>query len=163
MRFVGSLVAVALAPMLYAQAVPPAPPAAAAACPFDQLRQTWVADLEARNLDAALALYATDAAFINPDGTHASTPAELRQLYTFIFGAFAATDVKLSSRATGQSGNLAFDSGAYSETVTERGSPPAKGIHHLSGDYLTLYRRSPEGGWLIIQQVWTEAHHITGT
>jgi uncharacterized protein (TIGR02246 family) len=130
--------------------------------PVEQLRQTWVKDLEARSLEASLALYAPDATFINPDGTHASTPEALRQLFTFVYGGFTAK-IQLISRSTGGSGDLAFDSGSYTETVTEVASDPGKGVHHLSGDYLTVYRREPDGRWQIVQQAWTEARKLAGT
>jgi uncharacterized protein (TIGR02246 family) len=136
-----------------------APAAHAQAAPFEQLRQTWVTDLEARDLEASLALYTSDATFINPDGTHAATPAEIRQLFTFVYAAIQAK-IQLTSRSTSTSGDLAFDSGSYTETLTERGAQPGQGIHHLSGDYLTIYHHDADGHWRIVQQAWTDSHTL---
>ena len=124
--------------------------------PIPQLRHAWVVNLETRNLEASLALYATDATFINPDGTHADTPVELRKLYMSVFSQFTSR-IDLTSHNTGQSGDLAFDSGSYTEVLHERSKPAGQGIHHFSGDYLTLYHRDHDGQWRILQQVWTEA------
>lgn len=124
--------------------------------PISRLRQAWVDNLEARDLEGSLALYATDATFINPDGTHADTPAELRKLYASVFAHFTSR-IDLTSRRTGQSGNLAFDSGSFTEALHESGKPADRGIHHFRGDYLTLYQRGRDGRWRILQQVWTSA------
>lgn len=130
--------------------------ASASPAPMAQLRHDWVTALEAQNLEASLALYAADANFINPDGTHTKSAAELRKLYTTVFAAFTAK-IKLVSRTTGQSGNLAYDSGSYTETLAERGQPAGQGFHAVRGDYLTLYRHDPDDRWRIVQQVWTQA------
>src|SRR5690348_10702624 len=124
--------------------------------PLSRLRQAWIAALEARNLEDSLALYATDATFINPDGTHADTPAQLRRLYASVFAHFTSR-IELTSRRTGQSGDLAFDSGSFSEVLHESGKPGEQGIRHFSGDYLTLYQRGRDGRWRIVQQAWTQA------
>lgn len=123
--------------------------------PIARLRQAWVAALEARSLEGSLALYATDATFINPDGTHADTPAQLRTLYASVFAHFTSR-IDLTSRRTGQSGDLAFDSGSFTEVLHESGKPAGQGTHHFSGDYLTLYQRGRDGRWRILQQAWTQ-------
>jgi ketosteroid isomerase-like protein len=132
MRFVLALFIAVLAPTTQAQSPAPAP--------FAQLRQTWIANLQSRNLEAALALYTPDANFINADGTHTSTPAELRALYIRVFGAFTAK-IQLTSRTTGQSGDkpgdLAFDSGSYSESITLNLTPSGP-PHQYTGDYLII-------------------------
>jgi uncharacterized protein (TIGR02246 family) len=148
MRLTLLLLAASLTPALHAQSAP-----------FEQLRQTWVDDLEGRDLEASLALYTPDATFINPDGTHAATPAEIRQLFSFVYAAFQAK-IQLTSRSTNTSGDLAFDSGSYTETITERGAQPGQGIHHLNGDYLTVYHHDPDGRWRIVQQAWTDSHAL---
>jgi ketosteroid isomerase-like protein len=122
--------------------------------PFPQLRQTWIAALESRDLKASLALSTPNAAFIDPDGTRAATPDALRQLYTSVLFNSFTSKIQLTSSSTDQSGDLAFDSGSYAETVTERAN---QAVHHWAGDYLTVYRRSPDGRSRIIQQVWTQA------
>ena len=51
-------------------------------------------------------------------------------------------------------GDLAFDSGDYSETLVPTKSGPDQ---HYKGDYLIVFRRQKDGHWLIVQQVWTFA------
>jgi len=53
-------------------------------------------------------------------------------------------------RELAQSGNLAYDSGTYRETLTDRATGKAQKV---SGTYLTVYRRMGEK-WLIAEQMW---------
>jgi len=64
------------------------------------------------------------------------------------------SELTLHSLVTESSGDLAYDSGSYSETLV-----PVKGgpNQQFQGDYLTVFRRQKGGKWLIIQQVWTFA------
>lgn len=130
---------------------PPESPEAAP--PFAQLRDQWATDLAAHNLEPSVAHYAQDATFINPDGTHAQGSDQIRDLFASVFGVFDAR-IQFASRQTSESGDLAYDSGSWTETITERANHD---VHQTSGDYLTVYRHTPDGKWLIAQQVWTEA------
>lgn len=121
---------------------------------FEGLRNRWIHNLESQDLEGSLALYSTDATLTNPDGTHVSGPA-LRELYKIVFGAFRAK-ILMSPRSHAFSGTLAYEAGSYTEDLTriENGE-----IQHVSGDYLTVYREADSGGWLIVEQVWTETPH----
>ncbi len=134
-------------------AAPPALFAQQSAAPdFNALRKTWIQDLEGRKLGPAIALYAGDAMFINADGSHV-TGDGLRKLFETVFTNFRAR-ITMTSRASAFSGVLAYDSGNYDETITVAATGEQK---HLTGDYLTVYRRGAVDKWLIVQQVWTQA------
>jgi ketosteroid isomerase-like protein len=64
------------------------------------------------------------------------------------------SDIELRSIKAEFSGELAYDSGDYSETVTSVKDGTRTAIR---GDYLTIYKRGADKKWLIVQQVWTEA------
>ena len=150
------LLSCALFPLTLAAQFAPAAPrlkVPAEAPNFALLRQSWIEDLEAHRLLAAFAHYAPTAAFLNPDGSHAEGQAAIRDLYSFVFAHFDS-DIRLTSRNTGQSGDLAYDSGAYAEHLTDHVSLHVRSV---AGDYLTVYHRERPGVWLIVQQVWTEA------
>jgi ketosteroid isomerase-like protein len=118
---------------------------------FEALRSNWVQRLESRDLGGSLALYTTDATFTNPDGTHVSGAA-LRDLYQTVFQSFRAK-ITMTPRSHASSGSLAYEAGSYAEDITPIGDGERK---HSDGDYLTVYRRTDSGGWLIVEQVWTE-------
>jgi len=133
---------------------PAAPPRAAD--PFAALRDQWAKDLHAKHIDDSLAQYADDADFISDAGRTHGMPA-LRQLFQTIT-ATMDSDLAFTSERVEISGDLAYDSGTYRETLITRATGNAQ---HASGDYLTVYRRTqaPNGNavWLIVEQVWTGA------
>ena len=125
--------------------------------PFAGLRTQWEQDLHAKRIDDAVAQYAADADFISDAGrTHGT--AAIRELYKNITSTFDS-DLTFISQKVEISGDLAYDSGTYKETLVTRASGKTQ---HMAGDYLTVYRRTKVGThgnavWLIVEQVWTGA------
>jgi ketosteroid isomerase-like protein len=116
-----------------------------------QRRADWARNLHDKNIDAAVAEYATDAEFLQPDGSRIRGAAEIRKLYETITATYDSDLVFESQRIEG-SGNLIYDSGTFRESLIVR----ATGKPQLStGNYLTIYRRSSSGNWLIVEQAWT--------
>jgi len=117
------------------------------------LRAEWVKDLRAKRLDQAVALYASDASFFDPQGGRKTGQAEIRSLFQSVMSSFNS-DIQLRSIATMVSGNLAYDSGDFQETlVTIATRASAK----LRGSYLMVLRRDADGHWRIVAHMWTEA------
>jgi ketosteroid isomerase-like protein len=118
--------------------------------PFAGLRDQWARNLHNKLVEASVAEYAEDADFIDPTGNRVHGRAAIRQLFENITATFDSDPVFTSLRIE-TSGDLAYDSGTFRETLITR----ATGKHQEStGSYLTVYRRSKEGGWLIVQQMW---------
>jgi ketosteroid isomerase-like protein len=123
--------------------------------PFAGLRNQWAGDLHAKHIDDSLAQYAADADFISDAGrTHGT--AALRELFKNIT-ATLDSDLTFTSGRVEVSGDLAYDSGTYTETLVTRATGKAQ---HMAGSYLTVYRRTSVGGsgnavWLIKEQIWT--------
>jgi peptidoglycan/xylan/chitin deacetylase (PgdA/CDA1 family) len=125
--------------------------ASAAAKVFAPLRQEWARDLREKKIDASVAEYAADGEFIQPDGGRVRGSDALRKLYETITATFDS-DLAFDSQRVETSGDLTYDSGTFREVLTVR----ATGKRLFStGSYLTVYRRDPAHGWLIVQQVWT--------
>jgi ketosteroid isomerase-like protein len=136
------------------QASSPAPSAAADHDPFAALRDQWAKDLHAKHIEDSLAQYAPDADFISDNGrTHGM--AALRQLFTTITSTLDS-DLVFTSLRVEVSGDLAYDSGTYKETLLTRATGKTQ---KMAGDYLTVYRRTKAANgnavWLIAEQVWT--------
>jgi ketosteroid isomerase-like protein len=131
----------------------PRPPALAQASATDEfapLRRQWVADLREKKIDAALALYSSDATFVNPDGSRAHGTAPIRQLFQWAAETFDSALTFHPDRLA-ESGSLAVDSGTYQETLVVRATGEQQ---VLSGSYLMVYRREA-GQWKILEQDWT--------
>ncbi len=126
---------------------------------YAALRSGWASDLQSHNLDSTLARYSPDAVFTNPDGSRADSPAALRTLFSNAFTMYDA-HISLTPIKTIQSPttNVAYESGTYTEDLTLRSDHTTR---HIAGDYLTLYRRSPDGHWLILRQSWTDTPNPT--
>ncbi len=122
--------------------------------PFAALRDQWAKDLKGKFIDDSLAQYAPDADFISDVGrTHGM--AALRQLFTTITKTLDS-DMTFHSERIEISGELAYDSGTYKETLLNRATGKTQ---LMTGDYLTVYRRTKLANgnaiWLIVEQVWT--------
>ena len=122
--------------------------------PFAALRDQWAKDLHEKHVDDSLAQYAPDADFISDTGrTHGM--AALRQLFQTITTTFDS-DLTFTSQRVEISGDLAYDSGTYKETLLTRATGKTQ---HMAGDYLTVSRRTKAANgnavWFIVEQIWT--------
>jgi len=116
-----------------------------------KIREAWVQDLRTKQLEPILKFYAPDAVFLQPSGERITGSAALRTLFQTIMAAFNS-DLTLHSQNLETSGNLAYDSGDFQETLTTIASG-AKIT--AKGSYIIIFRRQPDGGWQIVQHVWT--------
>ena len=117
------------------------------------LRQQWVKELHDKQLDQIVALYAPDGAFLSPSGGRFTGPAAIRGLFKNVMDT-VTSELTLHSIVTENSGDLAYDSGDYSETLVPTTGGPNQ---HFQGDYLIVFKRQKDGKWLIVQHTWTFA------
>jgi ketosteroid isomerase-like protein len=116
-----------------------------------KIREEWVHDLHSKQLEPILKFYAPDAAFLQPNGDRITGSAALRSLFQNIMTTFTS-DLTLHSRNLEASGDLAYDSGDFEESLTNL----ATGAKIASkGSYVVIYKRQSDGSWKIVQHVWT--------
>ena len=116
---------------------------------FDKLREQWVQELRSKQLDKILMRYAPDAVFL-PPGTRITGQPAIRDHFKMIISTFNS-DLSLHSINTLQSGDIAYDSGDYQETMVQI-SDGSK--HEYKGNYMVIYQRQKDGKWLIVQHMW---------
>jgi ketosteroid isomerase-like protein len=88
---------------------------------------------------------------LQPNGDRITGSAALRTLFQNIMATFNS-DLTLHSLNLEASGNLAYDSGEFEETLTNI----ATGTKIESkGSYVIIYKRDANGAWRIVQHVWT--------
>ena len=114
-------------------------------------REAWVQDLPSKQLEPILEFYAPDAAFLQPDGERIVGSAALRTLFQTIMATFNS-DLTLHSQKVETSGDLAYDSGDFQETLTNIASGAKI---ESKGSYVIIYKRQANGAWQIVQHVWT--------
>jgi ketosteroid isomerase-like protein len=116
-----------------------------------KIREAWAQDLHTKQLEPILKFYAPDAAFLQPSGDRLTGSAALRTLFVTIMANFNS-DLTLHSQNLEASGDLAYDSGDFQESLTTI----ATGAKITSkGSYILIFKRQPSGTWLIVQQVFT--------
>ncbi|HXN63801.1 MAG TPA: nuclear transport factor 2 family protein [Candidatus Acidoferrales bacterium] len=117
-------------------------------------RSAWIQALRAKQLDTFTKLYAPDAVFMQPTGERLAGQAALHALFKKTMDS-VTSNPGLKSLFEEDSGDLAYDSGTYTEMLTPTsGAAP----YQTAGSYLTIYRRlktSTGNRWIIAQQVWT--------
>jgi ketosteroid isomerase-like protein len=140
-----------LAPFLFRSPAATAAPQTATLAALAKLRETWVQDLRTKQLEPILKFYAADAAFLQPDGERITGSAAIRTLFQTIMATFNS-DLTLHSQNLEASGDLAYDSGDFQETLTNI----ATGAKiNSKGSYVIIYKLQANGAWQIVQHVWT--------
>jgi ketosteroid isomerase-like protein len=128
-----------------------AAPQASTIVTLAKIRESWVQDLRTKQLEPILKFYAPDAVFHQPTGERITGSDALRTLFQTIMATFDS-DLTLHSQNLETSGDLAYDSGDFQETLTTIATG-AKA--NAKGSYITIFRHQPNGSWQIVQQVWT--------
>jgi ketosteroid isomerase-like protein len=150
LAFVVFVFAALLAPIDF-RAATAAGPEASTLATLAKIREAWVQDLRTKQLEPILAFYAPNAAFLQPNGERITGSAALRTLFQNILATFNS-DLTLNSKNLETSGDLAYDSGAFEETLTNI----ASGAKISSkGSYVIIYKRQSNGSWQIVQHAWT--------
>src|SRR5215468_7692 len=116
-----------------------------------EARDSWLVAFKSKDVGAAVGFYASDAAFLQPSGERIEGIEAIRELYQKVVSTFD-TDLLLRSRNLEVSANLAYDSGEYEETLTNRATGQKQ---HFLGQYVMIFRLSNDGHWKIIHHAWT--------
>jgi uncharacterized protein (TIGR02246 family) len=116
-----------------------------------RIRTEWSKDLHDKQLDRLVALYAPDAVFLKPSGRRVSGRPAIRDLCKSVMDTFTS-DINMHSLATDHSGDLAYDSGEYTESLVKT-SDGTKA--DMEGNYVMILKRQADGNWLIAEQIWT--------
>jgi ketosteroid isomerase-like protein len=107
----------------------------------------WNDEFHAKNRDALLAHYASDAYAVFPGAPAMSGADGLRKGYE---GALKDPnfDVSFSSDKVDVSGDLAYSRGRFTEKETD---PATKQVKSNSGSYITVYKKQPDGSWKVVE------------
>jgi ketosteroid isomerase-like protein len=116
-----------------------------------KVREEWAKRLREKQLEPLVDLYAPGGVFLIPTGERFAGRDAIRELCRNTM-AVMTSDITLRSLVTESSGSLAYDSGQFEERLI-RVSDGKKFESH--GSYLMVFKRQPEGPWLIAEQVWT--------
>jgi len=112
----------------------------------------WAEYWRQKQLDNVVDLYAPDAVFLTGTGDRFNGREAIRAIFKTAMEGHTS-DLAPRSLVTEVSGNLAYDSGYYLETII-----PASGVAktELKGNYVIVFKRQRSGKWLIIEHVWKD-------
>jgi uncharacterized protein (TIGR02246 family) len=116
-----------------------------------RLRTEWAKNLRAKQIDQLAALYATDAVYLKPSGARVTGRPAIREVCKKIMDSFTS-DITFQSLASDHSGDLAYDSGEYRESLVKLSD---KTEADVQGNYVMIFKRQSDGTWLIAEQMWT--------
>jgi ketosteroid isomerase-like protein len=121
-----------------------------------ELSSIWAVDWSAKNLDAVMQLYASNPVFLPTVGASWDGLSAIRKNCEGLQAKFNP-HIVVHSIWNAASGELAYDSGAYDETLV----PAAGGkTIYSKGNYIFIYRRRASGPWKIVEQTFTELEPI---
>ena len=120
--------------------------------PAESLSAEWAADWSARRLEAVMTLYAPEPVFLPTIGPRWEGAGVIRKNFASLLAMYRP-HVVLHSIKTESSGDLAYDSGTYDESIVpvKRGKPIV-----AKGAYLFLFQQQENGDWKILEQTWTD-------
>jgi uncharacterized protein (TIGR02246 family) len=124
---------------------------AAATDDISKIAPRWAKTLQAKQVDQIAAFYTEDAVFLKPSGERITGRPAIRDLCKKMTDTFSS-DFTFHSLTSDVSGNIAYDSGEYKESLVKI-SDNTKA--DAQGNYLMIFKRQPDGTWLIAQQMWT--------
>ncbi|MGD0865459.1 MAG: nuclear transport factor 2 family protein [Rhizomicrobium sp.] len=121
-----------------------------------ELSSVWAADWSTKNLDAVMQLYAQNPVFLPTVGASWDGTAAIRKNCAGVQAKFNP-HIALHSIWSEASGDLAYDSGTYEETLVpvSNGKPI-----HAKGNYIFIFQRRANGPWKILEQTFTELEPI---
>jgi ketosteroid isomerase-like protein len=121
-----------------------------------ELSTIWAADWSAKNLDAVMQLYAPNPVFLPTVGASWNGLSTIRKNCAGLQARFNP-HIAVHSLWSTASGELAYDSGSYEETLVPTAG--GKAIHAM-GNYIFIYQRRANGSWKIVEQTFTELEPI---
>jgi uncharacterized protein (TIGR02246 family) len=125
---------------------------------ISSLRSEWVHDLQTKQLEPIMVLYTAESGFMSPDGSRLSGRDAIRAFLRLVFEEISS-NIVLESRHVEFSGDMAYDSGVYWETLT---SIKSGSKQQINGSYLMVLRHEPDGKWRIAQQMFTQGSTSNG-
>ena len=114
--------------------------------------QAWVQAWNAKSMLVLLDLYAPEPVFLPASGERWAGKDTIAAHFFHGLSQFNP-HIELHSARSIASGDLAFDSGTFDQTIT---APDGSSPMRLRGNYLFVFQRQPDGQWKILEQSFTE-------
>ena len=132
-----------------------ASPAAAADTKIEQalrdLDAKWSAAAGAKDIDKTVSYYSEDAVLMPPNAPSAKTRETIRSAWKdMLTTPGAAIRWKATKVEVAKSGDLAYVSGTYEETMTDATGKPVND----HGKYVEIFKKQADGTWKVVADIW---------
>lgn len=112
-----------------------------------KLRSAWQDGSNKKDAASVAALYTDDAAMVGTGAPYASGRSEIQARLGQMFAVSAVGTIE--SKETVVSGNVAFDDGTYTQTIT----PPKGKPMTVNGRYIVTLKKGADGSWKIYRHL----------
>ena len=111
----------------------------------------WSAAAGAKDLDKTVSYYAEGAIVMPPNAPGATTKEAIRSAWKeMLTTPGAAISWKATKVEVAKSGDLAYVSGTYEETMTDASGKRAQD----RGKYVEIFKKQADGTWKVIVDIW---------
>ena len=111
----------------------------------------WSAAAGAKDVDKAVSYYAESAVVMPPNASAATTNESIRSAWKeMLTSPGAAISWKTTKVEVANSGDLAYVSGPYEETMTDASGKPVKD----RGKYVEVFKKQADGTWKVVADIW---------
>jgi len=111
----------------------------------------WSAAAGAKDLDKTVSYYSNDAIVMPPNASAATTRESIRSAWKeMLTSPGAAISWKATKVEVAKSGDLAYVSGTYEETMTDANGKPVKD----RGKYIEIFKKQADRTWKVVADIW---------
>ena len=111
----------------------------------------WSAAAAAKDLDKTVSYYSDDAIVMPPNAASATTKEAIRSAWKeMLTTPGAAISWKATKVEVAKSGDLAYVSGTYEETMTDASGKSVKD----HGKYVEIFKKQADGTWKVVADIW---------
>jgi uncharacterized protein (TIGR02246 family) len=111
----------------------------------------WMRHVQSKNIDSVMTWYTPDAVSYGFGGAPATGTDQIRANYTeFVKATITDPTILTNTVKFSDDGNMAYDHGTYTMTVTQPGGKPTK----ETGAYLNVWRKV-DGQWKLVAEMGT--------
>ena len=111
----------------------------------------WSKDAGAKDIDKTVSYYAESAVVMPPNASSAMTREAIRSAWKqMLTSPGAGISWKATKVEVAKSGDLAYVSGTYEETMTDASGKPVKD----RGKYVEIFKKQADGTWKVEADIW---------
>ena len=111
----------------------------------------WSAAAGAKDVDKTVSYYAESVVVMPPNAPSATTKEAIRSAWKeMLTSPGAAISWKATKVEVAKTGDLAYVSGTYEETMTDASGKPVKD----RGKYVEIFKKQADGTWKVVADIW---------